>query len=389
MFSLADILQLLCLIPILGGSIFSILTVVTVQRFLKNPNQKVSHHFTPPITVLKPVRGLEKNLKLNLQTIANQDYPNYQVIYSVQDPNDPAFPILQEIQKEFGSERISVVISTIEAGANGKVNNLLGAIQEAEHDIIIISDSDTNLKPDYLKNIVAPLANSQVGCVCTLFKVTKGDHWFEKMELLTINADFIPSVIFAEVTGASNACLGPSIAIKRSTLEEIGGLESLADYLVEDYEIGRRVWTSGKKMVLLPYIIDTVVDLENWRNWWTHQVYWDQNTYLAKPLPFIATILIRTIPFALLFAFLRGDLIGLFVLIGAIIIRLITAGMTSQKMKDIEGIKSLYLLPFRDLIGLVFWALSFTQRTVVWRGVEFKLTSHGKMVVRHPLTVNK
>ncbi|BBA79463.1 family 2 glycosyl transferase [cyanobacterium endosymbiont of Rhopalodia gibberula] len=383
MFILAKILQFICLIPILGGAIFSILTVLTVQRFLKNSKSSVIHNFTPPLTVLKPVRGLEKNLKHNLRTIAIQDYPNYQIIYSVQDPKDPAFPILKEIQEEFGSNRISLVVSPLEVGANGKVNNLLGAIKEAIHDIIIISDSDTSLRPDYLKKIVAPLDNPEVGCVCTLFKVIRGDHWFEKMELLTINADFIPSVIFAEVTGTSNACLGPSIAIRQSTLETIGGLESLADYLVEDYEIGRRIWNSGKNVVLLPYIIDVVVDLENSRDWWTHQVYWDQNTYLAKPLPFIATILIRSIPFALLFALIRGDIIGLYNLIGAITIRLITAGITSWKMGDIEGIKNLYLLPFRDILGLAFWALSFTQRTVVWRGVKFELTSKGKMVIRH------
>ncbi|MGP0129601.1 MAG: bacteriohopanetetrol glucosamine biosynthesis glycosyltransferase HpnI [cyanobacterium endosymbiont of Rhopalodia musculus] len=383
MFSLTNILQFLCLIPILGGAIFSILTVLTIQHFLKNSEPNIIYNFTPPLTVLKPVRGLEKNLKRNLRTIATQDYPNYQIIYSVQDPEDPALPILKEIQEEFGSDLISLVVSTLEAGANGKVNNLLGAIKEARHDIIIISDSDTNLQPNYLKKIVAPLDNPEVGCVCTLFKVIRGNHWFEKMELLTINADFIPSVIFAEVTGASNACLGPSIAIRQSTLKKIGGLESLADYLVEDYEIGRRVWTSGEKMVLLPYIIDVVVDLKNSRDWWNHQVYWDQNTYLAQPLPFIATILIRSIPFALLLALIRGDIIGLYSFIGSITIRLITAAITSWKMEDMEGIKSLYLLPFRDLLGLVFWVLSFTQRTVVWRGVEFKLASHGKMVIRH------
>jgi ceramide glucosyltransferase len=177
--------------------------------------------------------------------------------------------------------------------------------------------------------------------------------------------------------------LGPSIAIRQSTLETIGGLESLADYLVEDYEIGRRVCDSGKNMILLPYIIDVVVDLENSRTWWDHQVYWDQNTYLARPFPFIATILIRSIPFALLFFLIRGDIIALYNLIVVVTIRLITAGITSWKMEDTEGIKSLYLLPFRDILGLVFWALSFTQRTVIWRGVEFKLTRYGKMVVRH------
>ena len=185
---------------------------------------KTTEEFKPSVTVLKPVKGLEKELKSNLRTIGIQDYPQYQVIYSVQDPEDPAMPIIQEIQEELGSERVSVVVSTVQAGANGKVNNLLGAIKEARHDIIIISDSDTCLQPDYLETLVAPLSNPDVGCSCTLFKLTRAERWFEKMELLSINADFIPSVIFAQVTGASNACLGPSLAIEKSTLEELGGV---------------------------------------------------------------------------------------------------------------------------------------------------------------------
>ena len=385
MLSPVEVFQIICLVPVIGGSVYSILSVWTAIRFFTRSRSdlKTIGGFKPPVTVLKPVRGLEKDLKSNLGSICIQDYPKYQVVYSVQDPEDPAFPILEEIQEEVGSERVSVVISTVQAGANGKVNNLLGAIEQARHEIIIISDSDTHLRPDYIESIVAPLSNPDVGCVCTLFKVTRAEKWFEKMELLTINADFIPSVIFAEVTGASNACLGPSLAIGRGTLQELGGLESLTDYLVEDYELGRRVWTSGKKMALLPYLIDVVVDLENWHQWWNHQVYWDQNTYLAQPWPFIATILIRAVPFALLFAIARGgDILGLAVLAGAIALRLLTAAITLNRLGDTEGLRSLYLLPLRDTVGLIFWLLAFTKRTVVWRGVEFRLTGNGKMVPR-------
>lgn len=378
-----EIFQIICLIPIIGGSIYSILSVLTIRYFFRKttPDINATEKFNPPVSVLKPLRGIEKDLKSNLRTISQQDWPEYQVIYSVQDPKDVALPIIEDIQTEVGTQKISIVISNVEAGANGKVNNLLGAIAEAQHDIIIISDSDTNLKPDYIKNIITPLSNPDVGCVCTLFKAKSAHQWFEKMELLTMNADFIPSVIFAAVTGASNACLGPSIAISRTTLQELGGLESLADYLVEDYELGRRVWTSGKKMVLLPYIIDVVVDLENWRQWWTHQIYWDQNTYLARSWPFIATILIRAVPFALLFAVARmGDLLGLGVLGITVALRLLTSGMILKELKDLEGLKSLYLLPLRDIFGLIFFALALTKRTVIWRGIKFKLINNGKMI---------
>ena len=378
-----EIFQIICLIPIISGCIYLILSVWTIRNFLRKTTTDINttEKFHPPVTVLKPIRGIEKNLKSNLHTITVQDWPEYQIIYSVQDPQDSALPILNQLQAEVDNQKISVVIDNKDAGANGKVNNLLGAIAQAYHQIIIISDSDTNLKPDYIKNIISPLSNPNVGAVCTLFKVKSAQRWFEKMELLTINADFIPSVIFAAVTGASNACLGPSIAISRSTLQELGGLESLADYLVEDYELGRRVWTSGKKMVLLPYTIDVTVDLKNWQEWWTHQVYWDQNTYLARPWPFIATILIRAVPFAILFAIVRmGDLLGLGVLGFTLALRLFSAGITLKELKDVEGFQSLYLLPLRDTFGLIFWFLALTKRTVVWRGVKYKLVDHGKMV---------
>jgi hypothetical protein len=215
----------------------------------------------------------------------------------------------------------------VQAGPNGKVNNLLGGIRDARHDILVISDSDVRVRPDYLRTVVAPLAEPQVGCVCTLFKVVEAHRWFERLELLTMNADFIPNVIFAQVTGASQCCLGQSFALRRSTLQDVGGLESLADFLVEDYELGRRIWTSGRRLILLPYFVDVVVDFQSFRQWWDHQCYWDQNTWAARPFGFLATVVTRAIPFALLFALMRlGDAVGFAALGIALALRLATVG---------------------------------------------------------------
>jgi len=357
--SVLDFLSLICLVPMVGGTFFSLLTVMAIAKFLaRSPSV---NPFTPPVTVLKPVRGLEKDLKANLQTIAQQDYPDYQIIYSVQDPQDPALPMLRQIQAEYRDRPIEVVVAAVEAGANGKVNNLLGGLSLAHHDLLVISDSDTVLKADYLKTLINPFQDPQVGCVCTPFKLIRSQSWYEKLELLSINTDFIPSVIFAEVTGLSKACLGPSLAIRRSTLDKMGGLASLADYLVEDFELGRRVWTGGQKMVLLPYFIEAVVDLQNWQDWWLHQVYWDQNTYLARPLPFIATIVVKAIPFALLLVCLRGaDAISLGGLALVLLVRCLTAALVACQLQDQESLHSLYLLPLREAIAIIFWALAFT-----------------------------
>jgi ceramide glucosyltransferase len=323
---------------------------------------------------------LEKNLEDNLRSACLQDYPEFQVVFSVQNLDDPAIPVLKEIQQEH-PERVSVAIDNRSAGLNGKINNLLGALPHALHDILVISDSDIHLEQDYLRNIVPPLADPMVGFVCTPYKAISAKRWFEKLALLTLNADFIPGVIFAYVTGTAKFCLGSSVAFRRSSLDEMGGLESLADYLVEDYEMGRRLWVSGKRVVLMPHIVKTVVDLKDAFQWWNHQVCWDQKTHAANPPGFIAAIMIKSVPLAVLLAICRlGDPTGWAVLGGALLLRLATAALIlGWGLQDREGLKSLALLPLRDMAGLVFWALALAKKKVVWRGSRMIVNRDGRL----------
>jgi ceramide glucosyltransferase len=378
-------LEYLCLIPVIGGSVYAVLCVLTAIwfRVRKRPVPAAFRDW-PAVSILKPVHGLEKNQRENLRSTCLQDYPEFQVVFSVQETGDPAIPLLREIQREFGPDRVTVVIDNRRPGTNGKINNMSGGLPHARHGILVISDSDVRLKPDYLKTVVAPLADPKTGCVCTLYKAACAEAWFEKMELLSLNADFMPSVIFADVTGASNFCLGASAALRRTTLDEIGGLEGLADYLVEDYEMGRRIWTAGKKIAVLPYLVDTMVDLKSPFQWWGHQVYWDQNTRAARPGAFFATVLIRSVPFALLYTALRRfDAIGIAVLAGSVAIRLLSAGcIMGWVLRDREGLRNLPFLVIRDLAALGSWMLAFTKRTTVWRGAEFILTRDGRLVAR-------
>ena len=380
--SLLSFAQWLFLIPAVGGSVYGVLCLLAVWHFCTQtrPPSPCSFSQWPPVTILKPVCGLEKNQKINLRSACLQDYPDFQVVFSVQGPNDPAVPILKEIQQEY-PERVSVAVETLQAGPNGKINNLLGALPYARHDILVISDSDVRLGPNYLQNIIAPLADPGVGFVCTLYKATSADRWYEKMELLTLNADFIPSVVFAYVSGASKFCLGSSVAFRRGSLEEMGGLEALADYLAEDYEMGRRLWVSGKRMVLVPYFVEIGVDLQDLSQWWNHQVCWDQKTRAAQPAGFFASVVTRSVPFALLLAASRlGDALGLSILGGVLGLRLATAAVIlGWGFRDREGLKSLALLPLRDIAALVSWVLAFTKKTVIWRGAKLILTQDGRL----------
>ena len=383
--SILSFVEWIFLIPTVGGAVFELLCLLAVWRFLTQTPSSHSFSFSkwPPVTVLKPVCGLEKNLRVNLRSACLQDYPEFQVVFSVQDPSDPAVPLLKEIQQEY-PERVSVAIENHQAGPNGKINNLLGALFHARHDFLVISDSDVRLSPGYLKTVIAPLADSGVGFVCTLYKATAADRWYEKMELLTLNADFIPSVVFAYVSGVSKFCLGSSVAFRRGSLKEMGGLEALADYLAEDYEMGRRLWVSGKRMVLVPYFVDIVVNLQGLSQWWNHQVCWDQKTRAAQPAGFFASIVTRSVPFALFFAASRlGDALGLAILGGVLGLRLITAAVImGWGFRDREGLKSLALLPLRDVAALVSWVLAFTKKTVIWRGSKLILTRRGRLAKR-------
>jgi len=391
--TLWNILKLMALIPVLGGSVYALLCLWAAGRFRREERAHKSlsadsHVFTdwPPVTILKPVCGTEKHQRENLRSACIQDYPEFQVVFSVQDQGDPALPLLYELQKEFGTDRVTVAVENFQAGTNGKINNMIGGLRHARHDMLVISDSDVRLNPDYLKTIVAPLGKADVGCVCTFYKAAGADAWYEKVELLTLNADFITNVLFAHASGASRFCLGASAAIHRSTLEEIGGLEDLSDYLVEDYEMGRRVWERGKKVAVVPYFVDTIVDLKRPAAWWNHQIYWDQNTRAARPFAFFSTALIRSVPFAFLYAAMRlGDPFGLAVLTGAVGLRLSTAAaILGWGLRDREGIRSLWLLPFRDISSLATWLLAFIKKTTVWRGASFILTKDGRLVAHNP-----
>jgi len=379
-------LQWASLVPVVAGSLyyFACFICVLVFRSRASVPPRVPRTGWPAVSILKPVHGLEKDLEENLRSLCLQDYPQYQVVFSVQDATDHAIPLLKRLQAEFGSDRITVVVAQRQLGANGKINNLAGGLAHAAHALLVISDSDVHAGPGYLKTIVAPLENPEIGFVCTFFKATLAGSWFERMELLTMNACFFPDTVFAYVTKAARFCIGASVAFRRSTLEQIGGLDSLADHFAEDYVMGRRIWEKGKKAAVAPYVVECTVDFKSPRQWWNHQIYWDQNCGVVRPVAFFSTLIVRAVPFALLFAVLRlADPIGLSVLAGAVALRIaIAAGILKYGLGDQERFETLLLLPIRDLAGVLSLVLALTKKTTVRRNMEFMLTNDGRMVAR-------
>ena len=360
----------LLLLPVVCSAVYWLLTVWALRRFFSRARARPrAPARRPRVSLIKPVCGLEKGLEDNLATALTQDYPDYEVVFSVARRDDPALPVLERL-KARAPAKVKVVVDEECAGPNGRLSNILNATKRADGDILVYSDSDMRLGPDYLEAVTAPLDDPAVGVACTVYRAWGAKNLPEALELLSLNADFVPSLIFATDTGLSPACPGASQAIRRETLERVGGLAPLAHSLVEDYDLGLAVLKAGLRIEFVPYVARTGVDLAGWPAWWRHQVYWDQNTRAANPAGHFFTVLVRGVPFAVLYSLCGGSAWPAW-LAGCVGLRLAAYAACARFLDDGEGLRKSWLLPLRDLAGLAVWTASFASREVHWKGRVF------------------
>lgn len=371
----------LLLLPVFMACFFWVGAAVCVAIFMKRdrpaPAGPASSSFLPFVSLIKPVCGLEKELRENLQSACRQDYPEYEVIFGIQRHDDPAREIVEAIVATSPRPNARIVVDDSVIGCNGKVNNIYHASRAARGDVFVFSDSDIFLEPDYLRKVVAPLADEKTGICCTPYLAQGPQNIFEALELLSYNAEFVVSLIFTVVTRAAIACPGASLAIRREVLDAAGGLMPLGDCLVEDYELARRVKMQGYRIRFIRRTVKMSVDLKTFGQWWRHQVGWDQKTKSANPSGFVFTLLIRGVPFALLYALTGGPSCWAVVL-STVGLRTVTAVSNAVVLGDHDGMKYIWLLPLRDMLGMFVWLASLVKRHTSWRGRNFILEK-GKM----------
>lgn len=292
---------------------------------------------TPAVTLLKPLHGLEPELYENLRSFCLQDYPSFQIVFGVQDAGDPAVAVVRRLQAEFPERDLRLVMNDRRIGANRKVSNLHNMLAEARHEILVLSDADVRVDPEYLRAVVGPLTDPTVGVVTCLYRGVPLQGLGSRLLAQQINEGFVPSVLVAQWLGPTVFCGGATLALRRQILDAIGGFPALADHLADDYWLAALVRARGLRTVLSPYVVDTMVQEESLASFYRHALRWSRTIRSVRPLGHAFSFLTYPLPLALLGTLIGGGA-GLIILGLALTLRLmlhyvsnLTLGATLRK----------------------------------------------------------
>lgn len=346
----------------------------------------------PPVTLLKPLKGPGVDLYANLASFCRLDYPSYQIVFGVEDHADPAVAVVQQLRRDF-PERDIVLSIDQEPGANRKVANLRHMMTHARHGLLVMSDSDVRVRPDYLRVMVGPLVDGKlpakgeqrVGLTTCLYRGVGRFGLPSVFESLFINTDFTPMVLSAQLVQRFQYAYGASIAFRRDALDKIGGFAAIADYLADDYMLGNRIANAGYKLVLLPYIVDTVLDSVRLRDVWRHLLRWSRTYRVQQPAGWFASVITHAVMWGTLAALVSGGSVaGLVVLATAIVVRLGSLAVILRLLGETDTLRHLVLVPLKDLVASAMWAAAFLGNTVEWSDKLFRVERDGRMVALTP-----
>ncbi len=339
---------------------------------------------SPPVTILKPLKGTDPEMYESFRSHCLQDYPEYEIIFGVSDPGDPAVKLVERLKKEFPQRAIRMMVCPKNLGANTKVSNLVQMLREAKYEYLIVNDSDIRVKPDYLRRVVAPLvdppaaplADPKIGMVTCLYRGVASPTLGSRLESIGISADFSAGVLAARnIEGGIRFGLGSTLAFRRRDLESIGGFEAMVDYLADDYEIGSRIAAQGLEVKLSEVVVETFLPPYTLREFADHQLRWARGVRDSRPWGYVGLGLTFGLPWALLAVALSHGAVWAWELLAAVAaIRVAMALVVGRLvLQDREVLRLLGLLPLRDLVASLIWLVSFTGHTVSWRGDSFEL----------------
>jgi ceramide glucosyltransferase len=383
-FSVVQItVRIVAALGIVSSSLYYLLCLWSAAKFLRECRgaDAVPLQILPPISILKPLKGIDPEIYQSFRSHCLQDYPEYEIIFGVNDPNDPAVESVKALQREFPERRIQLVVSPLILGANVKVSNLTQMMGETHYDYLIVNDSDIRVEPDYLRQVSAPLADSHVGMVTCLYRGVAGATLGSRLEALGISTDFCAGVLAArQLEGGIRFGLGSTLAFRRNELEKIGGFHSIVDHLADDYELGRRIAASGFAVKLSDVVVETYLPAYQQRDFFAHQLRWARGVRDARAGGYFGLVFTFGILWALLAVVAsEGALWSWATLASTLFLRGAVALVVGWKvLRDRQVLKYAWLIPLRDLVAVVVWIASLRGHTVTWRGDRFTL-KNGKL----------
>src|SRR6202045_4452793 len=260
--------------------------------------------FEPPVSILKPVHGVDFASHENYTSFCIQDYPEYEILFAVTEETDPAVALVQQLIADYPQRRIALLIGAEYLGANQKVNNLARLTREAKYEVLALSDGDVRVGPNYLRNVVAPLGDENVGAVTSFYRSIAQNNLYAGLEAVGASSDFFAGVLMASWTEGVKFALGASVITTKTWVQKIGGFEAIAAFLADDYEIGRRVSQSGGQVVLSHETVSTMYPAQTLRSFWQHQLRWTRTIRLCRPASYTALLFTQGLPWALAAALL-------------------------------------------------------------------------------------
>ncbi|MBV8832668.1 MAG: bacteriohopanetetrol glucosamine biosynthesis glycosyltransferase HpnI [Acidobacteriaceae bacterium] len=368
--SLPPVVLFLAILPF----IYYVLAIFSAFRFFhRTLGRTIGPDFTPPVSNLKPVRGLDPDAYENFASFCRQDYPNYEIVFCVGTADDPVLPVIEKLRSDFPERRIRVLFGSGRAATNDKVAKLARLASEAEYEHLVISDSDVRVKPDYLRRIVSPLANPNVGAVTCLYVSTGEQNFVENLQSIGMISDFYPGLLVARQLDGVKFALGPTIATTRSRLAEFGGYQTIENRPADDLLVGRLIAEQGHEIELSSYTIETVADYQSLRDLVHKRLRWLVVMRHMRPWGHLGLLFTQGLSWSVLAVLLTPSWLVAIAYLGTyLILRLTLTGIVGIWGLEQAGLsKRLLLVPVWDAVAFTMWVASFARKTVRWRGGDY------------------
>lgn len=328
----------------------------------------------PPVSILKPIRGRDDAFAEAIASHATQDYSEFEILFGISDPQDPARRDIENLIHAFPNIPIRLIVC--DCGApNGKVGVLETLAAQARHPVLVVSDSDIRVEPGYLRSVVAALMGEGVGLATCLYRAA-GRSFAARSEALGIATEFVPSVLVARQIGVNEFAMGSTLAFRAADLARFGGFHAIRDYLADDYQLGKHISEIGLRVVLAEPVVETGLGAGTWGDVWKHQVRWSRTVRVSRTAGYFGYAVTHATVFALLAGLTGSPAVGALVLI----VRML-AGLhiTALVLRDRRSLTLWWWMPARDLFGFAVWLAGCFGNSVEWRGSKLTIDPRGRI----------